>query len=55
MQIKNRRQVFVAVLAGGLSVGLYLLGFSQWYVILATVIAASVGVVLEQWTKKQSS
>ena len=55
MQIKNRRQIFVALLAGGLSVGFYLLGFSQWYVILATVIAATAGVVLEQWTKKQSS
>ncbi len=55
MQIKNRRQVFVAVLAGGLSVGFYLLGLDQWYVILATVIAATAGVVVEQWTKKQSS
>jgi 4-azaleucine resistance transporter AzlC len=55
MQIKNRRQVFVAVLAGGLSVGFYLSGFDQWYVILATVIAATAGVVVEQWTKKQSS
>ena len=55
MQIKNRRQIFVAILAGGLSVGLYLLGLNQWYVILATVIAATAGVVVEQWTKKQFS
>ena len=55
MQIKNRRQILVAVLAGVLSVGFYLLGFKQWYVILATVIAATAGVVVEQWTKKQSS
>ena len=55
MQIKNRRQIFVAVLAGVLSVGLYMLGLDQWYVILATVIAATAGVALEQWTKKQSS
>jgi len=55
MQIKNNRQIVVAVLAGVLSVGFYLLGLNQWYVILATLIAATAGVVLEKWTKKQSS
>jgi 4-azaleucine resistance transporter AzlC len=55
MQLKNKVQVLVAVLAGGLSLGFYLIGFQQWYVIVATVLAATMGVVLEQWTKKQSS
>lgn len=52
MQIKNQRQVFVAVLAGGLSVGLYLTGFDQWYVILATVIAATVTVKIFHINKR---
>lgn len=54
MQLRNKVQVLVAVLAGGFSLGLYLIGFQQWYVIVATVLAATMGVVLEQWTKKQS-
>jgi 4-azaleucine resistance transporter AzlC len=52
MQLKNKVQVAVAILAGGLSLGFYLIGFQQWYVIVATVLAATMGVVLEQWTKK---
>ena len=55
MQIKNKVQVVVAVLAGAFSLGLYLWGLQQWYVIVATVLAATLGVVFEQWTKKQSS
>jgi predicted branched-subunit amino acid permease len=55
MQIKNKVQVLVAVLAGALSLGLYLLGFQQWYVIIATVLAATLGVVVEKWTKQPSS
>lgn len=52
MQLKNRIQVAVALLTGGISVGLYLLGLNQWYVIVATVIGATIGVGLEKWTKK---
>jgi len=54
MQIKNKVQVIVAVLAGVFSLGLYLIGFRQWYVIIATVLAATLGVVLEKWTKRPS-
>jgi hypothetical protein len=31
---------------------LLLAGLNQWNVIVATVIVATVGVVLEQWNKK---
>lgn len=55
MQIKDRVQIGVAFLAGGLAVGWLLLGVDQWNVILATVIGATVGVGLEEWTKKRSS
>jgi 4-azaleucine resistance transporter AzlC len=54
MQIKNNIQIAVAVLAGLASLGLYKLGLDQWYVILATVLGATAGVLLEQWTKKRS-
>jgi len=52
MQIKGRKDVVVAVLSGLLSVGLLLLGFEQWHVIIATVVAATIGVGIEQWIKK---
>ena len=54
MQIKNKVQVIVAVLAGAFSLGLFLIGFQQWYVIIATILAATLGVVLEKWTKRPS-
>jgi len=52
MQVKGRKDVVVGVLSGLLSVGLLLLGFEQWHVIIATVIAATLGVGMEQWIKK---
>jgi 4-azaleucine resistance transporter AzlC len=55
MQIKDRVQIGVAILTGLLATGLLLAGVSQWHVILATLIGATVGVGIEQWTKKSSS
>ena len=55
IQIKNRTQVLVALASGVLAVCLLLTGLGQWYVILATVLGASLGVLLEQWTKSPSS
>ncbi len=52
LQIKDRIQIAVALLTGGFTVGLLLLGITQWYVILATLVGATIGVGLEQWTKK---
>lgn len=52
LQIQERVQVAVALLAGVVSVGLLLAGLDQWNVIVATVVVATVGVVLEQWNKK---
>ncbi len=52
MQLKNRIYLGMAILAGGLSVGLQLIGFDQWNVIVATLIAATVGVWVESWTKR---
>jgi len=54
LQIQDRVQVAVALLAGALSVGLLLAGLGQWNVIVATVIVATLGVMLERWSKKRS-
>ena len=51
-QVKDGRLFAVALLSGALSVGLLLLGVSQWNVIIATVIAATVGLGVESWMKK---
>lgn len=55
LQIKHRKMVYVALVAGLLSVMLTLVGISTWSVIIAAVLGATVGVVLETWTKKASS
>jgi 4-azaleucine resistance transporter AzlC len=54
LQIKNRIQVGVALLAGALAVGLTLLGLDQWAVVLATMVGATIGVLWERWTKTPS-
>ena len=53
--LRNRIQVAVAIVAGLLSVGLLLSGVNQWNVLLAALVAATLGVGLEQWIKKPSS
>ncbi len=42
----------MAALAGALSVALFLLGFSQSHVIVATIVCATLGLMVEQWIKK---
>ena len=51
-QVVQPVYLMMAVLAAGLSVTLYLLGFSQSHVLIATVVAATVGSGVEQWMKK---
>jgi 4-azaleucine resistance transporter AzlC len=55
MQIKDRTQLIVAISTGIMAVALLLAGLSQWYVIVATIIGATLGVFLEQWNKPKSS
>ncbi len=54
-QVVKPLYMMMAVLAGGISVTLYVLGFSQSHVIIATIVAATVGAGVEQWTKNLSS
>ena len=51
MQIKDKVQVLVAVSTGVIAVALLMVGLNQWYVIVATLIGATFGVILEQWIK----
>lgn len=51
-QVTQPVHLVMAVLAGLLSVVLSLLGFTQTHVIAATVIAATVGLGVEQWIKR---
>ncbi len=55
MQIKNRRQIMVAIIAGLMSVLLLQLGMKHWNIIVATIIAATCGVFIEPWIRKASS
>jgi 4-azaleucine resistance transporter AzlC len=52
LQIRDRVMVWVALFAGSLAVLLHLSGGKTWSVILATVIGACFGVVVERWKKK---
>ena len=54
MQLKNRVQLVVAIASGVIAVVLLLVGLDHWYVIAATVIGATLGVMVKEWTKKRS-
>ncbi len=54
LQVKDRIQVGVALLAGVMALALPLAGVGRWSVIVATLIGATVGVVVEEWTKTKS-
>jgi len=51
MQIKKWDQIGVAVLSGVLSVVFVQMGLDQWYVIAATLIGATSGVLVGRWMK----
>ncbi len=55
LQIEDRAHVAVALVTGALSVALLTLGVDQWHVIIATVIGASIGVLIELWINEPSS
>lgn len=54
MQIKDKKDILVAACAGGISL-LLAMGFQgNWNIIIATVVAATIGVSVELWRKKSS-
>ena len=48
-QLKGRRYVTVAVIAGVLAVGLSLIMSGSMYVVIASTLAAALGVMLKKW------
>lgn len=54
-QVVKPVYLMMAVLSALLSVVLYLFGFEQAHVIAATVIASTVGLGVDQWTRRSSS
>ena len=55
LQIKDRVQSPEGGGAGRLQLGLSLAGLDQGYVIVATLVGATCGVILEEWIKQRSS
>jgi 4-azaleucine resistance transporter AzlC len=51
LQTRNRTQALVAILAGLMSISLMQAGLTSWNVIMATIVAAALGVIVERWTK----
>ena len=54
MQIKHRTHLIIAGISAILSLILWQLGATQWHVILATVISATIGAGVETWKNQQS-
>jgi 4-azaleucine resistance transporter AzlC len=54
LQIKNHKHLIIALISAGLSLILWQLGATQWHVIIATIIAATLGAGVETWQKQPS-
>ncbi|MBS3810100.1 MAG: branched-chain amino acid ABC transporter permease, partial [Desulfobacterales bacterium] len=53
-QVQSLLILFTAIAAGACSLALILLGLGQSSVIIATVLASTLGLVVEKWIKKRS-
>lgn len=53
LQVHNRKHIIVAIVAAVTSIILWRIGITQWNVILATVIGATLGAILETSKKKE--
>ncbi|NLP36393.1 MAG: AzlC family ABC transporter permease [Firmicutes bacterium] len=49
IQLKQKKFIFAAACAGSLSLLFYLLVPGSWYIIMATVATATLGVMVEKW------
>jgi 4-azaleucine resistance transporter AzlC len=55
LQLRKKLHVIVAIISGLLSLGLWSAHITQWNVILAAVIGATIGAGVETWAKQKSS
>jgi 4-azaleucine resistance transporter AzlC len=51
-QCGDKIKVMTAIISGGIATLLYLAGFHQFHIIAATVLAATIGLGVEQWIKR---
>lgn len=51
-QCENAIKIYTAIISGVLATCLYLAGLQQFHIIVATVVAATVGLGIEQWIKR---
>ena len=51
-QCENRVRVVTAIISGTIATLLYLAGWHQFHIIAATVAGATLGLVVEHWTKR---
>ncbi|NLY43732.1 MAG: AzlC family ABC transporter permease [Clostridiaceae bacterium] len=54
MQMKDKKDVLVSICAGVISILIALNMNGSWNIIIATILAATMGVIIEQWTAKSS-
>ncbi|MGI6037565.1 MAG: AzlC family ABC transporter permease [Limnochordia bacterium] len=54
LQVKNRLHIFIAIIAGVTSILVACYFPGNWNVITATVVAATIGLVIEQWKAPSS-
>ena len=51
-QCENRVRVITAILSGIIATLLYMVGWHQFHIIVATVVGATLGLAVEQWIKR---
>jgi predicted branched-subunit amino acid permease len=51
-QCESLIRVITAILSGAIATLLYLAGWQQFYVIIATMAGATLGLCVELWTKR---
>lgn len=51
-QCENKVRVITAIVSGAIATALYLAGWHQFHIIVATVLGATLGLGVEQWIKR---
>ncbi|AEF93567.1 AzlC family protein [Desulfotomaculum nigrificans CO-1-SRB] len=54
LQVRHKKAIAIIVISGALSIGFKLGLAGSWNIILATVISATIGVLVDKWMQKSS-
>ena len=54
LQVRHKKAIAVGIVAAALSIGIKLNVPGSWNIILATIISATIGVLIDQWMEKSS-